>query len=454
MKEDLNHIALVGPGGRKKIIDELIAQSDAITKLNESAVTPDNENLTEEQQMQVRKNLGLYYEETSEGEKEVVSDGVAESKLSDDTPAKEDIIKLINGVGTEIDNPVITDIENGYQINDSGISAFYVLTDGDNKGIYCGSMYSLNWKLVYKGTVTTIEKIDDKFLPELPSGPEYVEVTGVPNNLMTKEQFQAAGFTDDVLRKFASGDYAGFISGGYLYPILCAHADTMSQIFIFSDSTMHLTQVLVADWMGMFTVTALKDSISMIKISGLPTSGMTRQELEAIGITYDALQQISAGNAIGFVNTAMGITTSDRYLPIDFFQDIMGTVFNIQFHSSTKKYTITNYGNTTLAPTITVESIEPIGPVEITELPTASMTTQEELDAIGLTTDAIRKAAKGLCTGLAYRNTAIFSWTLIPILSVGITDAGLDYSLIFNYGSNQYSIRCTNGTITVTVTAI
>ena len=62
------------------------------------------EDMTEEQQMAVRKNLDLYYEETTVGEKTAKYTNEEQSatlsgysKVSDDIPSKEDIIKVVMG---------------------------------------------------------------------------------------------------------------------------------------------------------------------------------------------------------------------------------------------------------------------------------------------------------------------------------------------------------------------
>ena len=104
--------------------------------------------MTEAEQMDVRKNLGLYYEETGEGKKEVQYNGESASfdywaKISDDTPAKTDIISCGGETG---DNIVGSDGADGYDVSPlgapSGVGFRVVLNDsyGHEPGIYYSTL--------------------------------------------------------------------------------------------------------------------------------------------------------------------------------------------------------------------------------------------------------------------------------------------------------------------------
>lgn len=134
--------------------------------------------LTTEQKMQARKNLGLYYEDTQQGEKtakytdEPFTLGYA--KISEDTPSKEDIVKIVNTAVSQGEIPaeslIIRDVENGYDIFRNQLEGgFQVRLTGEDKGIYITQpSYDIyRSELVYNGPVEIAHKIDEKYLPEI-----------------------------------------------------------------------------------------------------------------------------------------------------------------------------------------------------------------------------------------------------------------------------------------------
>ena len=132
--------------------------------------------LTEPQQMQARKNQGLYYEETSEGEQTYIrGDNYAGGKISDNTPAQSDIISLDSTPASEL---YFTTIEHGYTIATSanpqrGQEVVTVYTEdfeGASKGIYFPEViiFAGIWvdELHWYGTNTTVHQIPSKYIPQ------------------------------------------------------------------------------------------------------------------------------------------------------------------------------------------------------------------------------------------------------------------------------------------------
>lgn len=132
--------------------------------------------LTESQQMQARKNQGLYYEETSEGEQTYIrGDNYAGGKISDNTPAQSDIISLDSTPASEL---YFTTIEHGYTIATSAnpqrdqevVTVYTEDFEGTSKGIYFPEVliFAGTWvdELHWYGTNTTVHQIPSKYIPQ------------------------------------------------------------------------------------------------------------------------------------------------------------------------------------------------------------------------------------------------------------------------------------------------
>lgn len=171
-----------------------------VTQSKGSGISPD---MTEQEKQEARKNLGLYCEETSIGEKTAEYANQPQSqtlvgyyKISDDTPAKEDIIRVVYMASTT-ENFEFSDREDGYSISIPSWIAnncFIVITNasvGNEVGIYTNA--TLNSSLVYNGEITTINKIDEKYLPETVAKTEDVakaQVSIVNTNLQGTSQIE------------------------------------------------------------------------------------------------------------------------------------------------------------------------------------------------------------------------------------------------------------------------
>lgn len=329
-KEQIAALIAAKIAGQGSMVDIGGALPEILTALAENGISTD---MTVAEQMQARKDLGLYYEETTTGEKEVVSDGVQDSKLSDDAPSKDDIVEMINAIGM-VAQFTITDIENGYRLDSSGITPFYVITDGDNKGIYCGSLYSLSWKLVYNGETTVISKVPEKFLPEQESGGGALPWLDLTDGL----DIPSDGDNINLSSMISQADWEKLIAGEY------AGIHTPENV-----------GSLIAD----------KHCALLYSRKGL--TGWA--SIPALCVFSESIIGWDAGDGVIMSSTPR-------------FVFIVGSSIN---NVSIKRV-----------------SVEIPGPVELSALPEASMTTQEELDAIGLTVGNIAKLAYGQATGLVY----------------------------------------------------
>lgn len=200
-------------------------------------------NMTTEQKMQARKNLGLYYEETQIAEKSLLNvefpeESIGWVKFSDDTPTKEDIIKVIwdgrdneefiPGVALDGDTLNFSDIANGYELILSGNSLgegvtqpfFRVITSGDDAGIY-GYSTTGGATLYYNYPIGTAFKIDEMYLPS-----NVLELTNLPTTSGTRTQAEldAMGLTAENIKKICEGRITHFKQAisdtDYLIPLV------------------------------------------------------------------------------------------------------------------------------------------------------------------------------------------------------------------------------------------
>ena len=349
MKEDLSRIALVGPGGRKKLVD-------VINEIVKTTASPDNDTMSKDAQMKTRKNLGLYYEETAEGEKtaqytdETFVIGLA--KISDDAPAKEDIIDVRHD-GTSIEFSIIEDGNGIFHIENSSLSGiFYIVAEEGtapftSPGIYIPEGYG-DYELVYNGETTVVHKIPERFLPEQESSgmpvirllkmppttnPDYnvtVNITEYFSQEDADKLFNLEScfivYNDDYGMSFVTTK--GVISHGMM-------GDITKSVYI-KDFQENEFMFSAQDW-GVGTIQYgiqyTPKQTDTVDITQLPTNGMTQQELEGIGITVNELLQIGHGNKRGFklVNFVYPVVSVDYFNSYNLI---------IEFWTSTNKYVI------------------------------------------------------------------------------------------------------------------
>lgn len=215
--------------------------------------------MSETEQMQARKGLGLYYEETGVGEKTASYTDEQEEpsglwKISDDTPSKDDIVGVsVGGGDPTLADYELVDIEGGYVITllniDPKFQIIFEETGGKTPGIYCTSFGKFA-SLVYNGPTTVVSKVPEKYLPIVwnqlvTEGTKIAEVTigEETTNVFAPEggggsvkeiesSFVAAnsvnltetyGITEEEFSQMKSGQIA-FIktSDGQLYSVICA----------------------------------------------------------------------------------------------------------------------------------------------------------------------------------------------------------------------------------------
>lgn len=324
-----------------------------------SGISPD---MSETEQMQARKDLGLYYEESGIGEKTAKYNGESGSqtvlgcaKISEDTPDITDIVDVIvGGSSTEYQ---VTEQDDGYVLGVQYFSFFrIVLNDsvGNEPGIYVftSAEITLHQELVYNGQTTVVSKVPEKYLPS--SGP--VVVSDITN------------LSSDVLLKAKAGD-----------------------VFVEKNATTGTETVYV----------------------------------------------------VSFVPHSEGSFGDDVYNI--YFVNIDGTNTTVVRYNTTGFPNMWNYAGKSV-----FKLGGDIGPVTLSAMPTASMTTQEELDAIGLTVGNIAKLAYGQATGLVYNPGGTATLCGIHyIQDVGVMGKYIEFEVI----DMIYNITIPMaGSITVTVT--
>ena len=351
--------------------------------------------MTEEQKMEARKNLGLYYEETSVGEKEVQYNGEAASfnywaKVSDDTPAKTDIVSVAGNPASDETMVAFPDNTDGYNIYPigapSGVGFRVVLNDSDGHepGIYyntLGAEYANVVSLVYKGETTTVSKIDPKYIKDM-----YYEETSISE--------KTAKFINEP--ESALTGYAKV-----------------------SDDTPAKDDILFVLFMGYeeeFTTTDTEDGF----LVNSPTT-------HAVGVVRVVLSN-SQGNEPGIY----AVMSVDQY----------GVVYN--------------------GPTTTIHKIDAkflpeqesggeLNVAELTALPESTMTTQTELDAIGLTDTVVQKLTNYEYVGLTYiTQVGVYRLGILACKYIG----AMGYTLIFQTDTDVYKITKSLFGITVTITPL
>ena len=203
--------------------------------------------LTEAQQMQARKNQGLYYEETTEGEKTVTTPDSPDAKwpypqensipygddyfrrITDDAPAQADIIEMIISgettvAGSDLQSFDITGLVDfpstvqGYSANPfvSSRQMFIVVSedtvvDGNTykKGIYVPhiELFANPYvsEITYNGETTTVHQIPAKYIPN--TGLDVFEIK-VSQDILYGEPLEVENVTyQDIMDACAAGKY-------------------------------------------------------------------------------------------------------------------------------------------------------------------------------------------------------------------------------------------------------
>lgn len=322
--------------------------------LADKSVSPD---MTEAEQMEARKNLGLYYEETSVGEKTAKYNGEFASfdnwaKISDDTPAKDDII----GVLSEDNPPVLIELTStnyadtgfGYilGLNPDGGNLtlwFYVILEGsmtNTPGIYADVRYATGMGvsgLVYRAQATTVSKIDAKFLPEQESGIEPVTLLQVPTqdvvNAVISDYISDEDWNKLINGKTCVAKYYNSQGNAYQYFLVSSISSTIG---IRSTATILFkginTTFAIAQLGNAYQIT-IKAINGVYNISALPSNGMSSAELEAIGFKNqdlpkfgDDVKQIRCTNTNG-TETATIISVYS-----------FSMTYNVEFWTKDNKY--------------------------------------------------------------------------------------------------------------------
>lgn len=319
-----------------------------------SAISQD---MTEAEKMESRKNLGLYYEETTVGEKTAQYDSSLPEvqlaptgtfvKVSDDTPAKEDLISISFSGNTSTDF-TFGNFDDGYSIIAGGIITTVRVVFDTSLGNEPG-LYILAGALTYKGEITTVSKIDAKFLPEQGSGGmPVIKLLKMPpttnpgfavrvdiTEYFSQEDADKLFNLESCFIVYNNDDGSGlsFVTT-YGYISHAMMGDTYKGIHI-KDNQENEYIFTSHDWGSTpdYSVQYNPKQTDTIDITQLPTNGMTQQELENIGITAGNLTLIRDGLKRGFkcnnyVYPIISVDVIDSYNLI------------IEFWTSTNKYVI------------------------------------------------------------------------------------------------------------------
>lgn len=281
------------------------------------------ENMSSEEKMQVRKNLGLYYEETTPGEKTAKYTDESESptlsgyaKISDDTPEKEDIISYY---GIEKENLNFSELfEDGYFISGPGVpmgAEMRIVLDnslGNEPGIYF-SIYNIGYAeqavLVYNGMVDVVSKVPEKFLPKQESGmPTPAVLLSIPTSIansisgiISDEDYQrlvnletnVAVYNEESSYLVAVKKWADTYNFQYV-DLVFYGKDGVEILICYIDDSFNRTT----------TVYPIRRSID-----GEITDGMTAEQLAEIGVDRTLLQSVLLGyvNFVQYTNGFGGI---------------------------------------------------------------------------------------------------------------------------------------------------
>jgi hypothetical protein len=476
--------------------------------------------MTEEQQMEVRKNLGLYYEDTVTEVKDERYHGQPESptltgyaKVADDTPAKEDIVCAMF-MGDECAFTT-TDTEDGYFVNINEISISIspeairvVLNDsqGNEPGVYTvmsGDQYGIKYnaqvpaynnqippqyiKDMYYEETTTEEKTAECQEHEYDSHrPPFIKIS---DDTPTKDDIVAL-----LVYNYDNGEYVeseftiregeGVISieneslntrfrvqsDGIYYEsnaisqhndrlVYRAQVNTVSKVpekflpiawdQLVTEGTKIAELTIGNEKTNVFAPNG--GGVEFATITGLPTESMTYSQINAIGITHQMINSVVDGDVVGL----MYVPVSGEKRPLCILSAGKGDEYNmgyayIRFTGGDSIYYVSIGPATEPAAIVSVTRLvtDAPGPVEITGLPTASMTTFADIAAIGLSLADVSDAARGKKTGIhLYMSDNDY---FVPITLASKISA--NFTLTFNFGANSYSCSFDGISETVNVT--
>lgn len=388
-KEQIAALIAAKITGQGSMVDIGGALPEILTALAENGISTD---MTVAEQMQARKNLGLYYEAQEPGEKTVRWTDESQSvtlpgwaKISDDTPAKDDIISFAGETGNYL---IFIDQTDGYVVTAddvaTGMEMRIVLddSDGHEPGIY----YSWNGRefspaLVYTVLVDTVHKVPVKFLPVawnqlVTEGTKIAEVTIGEE---TTNVFAPEGGGSGVYVAHASQDFqesaganlsAYFENADDITAVLSGDASVIeidnsnikySFLGKYSSSVYYISgkKILTLSGIAQYCVILFGSVPSQITITGLPTASMTTQaDLDAIGLTQSVINKILSGEIICLSRIITTVESEGReILPICSASDVPPEVgFNhtitIIFESTSNRYKIVKIG-TSVTVTVT-----------------------------------------------------------------------------------------------------
>lgn len=301
--------------------------------------------LTAPQQMQARKNQGLYYEEEGIEEKTASWDGVTPSgsfdtKLSDDTPSVEDIVALtVSGNSVQYD---IFEQDYGYILQDTAEATYLfvivldaTLSNGQfaANGIYSDERTQGVAELVYNGPTTVVHQIPAKYIPDMPSG-------GIENftllSLPTNYAMNVAKTTF-----FASEDWEE-INGLEVFTASYNKGQAGERDFLVINDGTNLTfygqygvEFILSPYYVEGYVSGYPINGGQIQLSGLPNASMTSAELEALG--FGAL----GGNFSYWSSHCFNIVKINDLFAQQLFGIIALTSNYLEFWDATNKYVIT-----------------------------------------------------------------------------------------------------------------
>jgi len=339
--------------------------------------------MTEEQKMEVRKNLGLYYEETSVVEKTAKYINEPESaltgyaKVSDDTPAKDDILFVLF-MGDE-EEFTTTDTEDGFLVNSPTSYAVGVVrvvlnnSQGNEPGIYATISYD-QYGVVYNGPVTTIHKIDAKFLPEQEgrSSLPWLDVTSLPSTdgdeVNISSNISQSDYNDLLDGKYvgihilpqAIGNIENYYTilsirkapQGFLYP--CIILGNFGVVGFDADNRLNKVLYLIgSDVTSMYirNVTLNRQIPGPIVLTSFPDTSITTQAgLDAIGLSAANVQKLVTGEASALCFGGSGMIAGR--LNLEYATYLAGNNFSLKFSTNTEKYEVTNdFGTITVTKT-------------------------------------------------------------------------------------------------------
>lgn len=307
-----------------------------------------SENMSEEEQMEVRKNLGLYYEETSVEEKSVTYTGDS-THLSDDVPTKDNVVKVVNYGDVELDIE-IEDSSEGYTIFNHGAYLFSVKEDG----IYALGGNVPGTTLFYKMS-RTVSKIDPKFLPEQEGGSslKWLDVTAFS---------YTGGNAVDISNEISQSDWNDLLDGKYIgihvlpsalgsiesyYTILNITKDSQGFVyphiilgnfnitgFDVDNQNKRILYLIGSDVTSMYirNVTLFSYTDSLANLSGFPTNEMSSTDIKNLGFNASLMTDCCYGKIRAFL--------AGNYLA-SIISAVSGTAMSVEFWTNTDKYIVT-----------------------------------------------------------------------------------------------------------------